>query len=292
MQKKRKQHLFYKNGQLSSVIGSTHPVMLFSAANTPLAECSAETSLTAVNLQNSITNSSLRDRTQSLTYSAYGHSHVGLTLGYTGQRYDRPTGFYLLGNGYRAFNPQIMRFLSPDSLSPFEKRTLNAYAYCMGDPINHVDPSGHMLKSLKNKFSRSPHLSHKKIDKARDKIIYNDVKSLADNSTPLESAKVVTAATPELNDYPNWYNQDWVTEADLQKAEKIHNLMKAITIDNNDKFLDTSGITEMQRMRLQNSTIELSNRIREAYKPSTPLSSRRSSLTSIHSTSTQYSDID
>ncbi len=53
------------------------------------------------------------------------------------------TGYYLLGNGYRAFNPVLMRFNSPDSLSPFGKGGLNAYAYCAGDPVNRVDPTGH-----------------------------------------------------------------------------------------------------------------------------------------------------
>jgi len=149
MQQKRKQHLFYKNGQLSSATGSVQPLTLFAAANTPLAERTAETLLTAANSQNSIVHSSHRNLIQNLTYGAYGHGHTDLTLGYTGQRYDRLTNCYHLGNGYRAFSPQIMRFLSPDSLSPFGNRTLNAYAYCMGDPINRHDPSGHMWKAIK-----------------------------------------------------------------------------------------------------------------------------------------------
>jgi hypothetical protein len=36
-----------------------------------------------------------------------------------------------------------MRFNSPDSLSPFGEGGLNAYAYCIGDPINRRDPTGH-----------------------------------------------------------------------------------------------------------------------------------------------------
>ena len=54
------------------------------------------------------------------------------------------TGHFLLGNGYRAFNPVLMRFNSPDSLSPFGKGGLNAYAYCVGDPVNYSDPAGHI----------------------------------------------------------------------------------------------------------------------------------------------------
>jgi hypothetical protein len=49
----------------------------------------------------------------------------------------------LLGNGYRAYNPRLMRFHSPDSWSPFGGGGLNAYMYCVGDPVNRSDPTGH-----------------------------------------------------------------------------------------------------------------------------------------------------
>ncbi|EPM52775.1 RHS repeat-associated core domain-containing protein [Pseudomonas syringae pv. actinidiae] len=85
-------------------------------------------------------------------YTPYGHRQPStgpMNLpGFTGERVDPVTGHYLLGNGYRAFNPMLMRFNSPDSLSPFGEGGLNAYAYCAGDPVNRVDPSGHMLKSF------------------------------------------------------------------------------------------------------------------------------------------------
>ncbi|RMV11327.1 hypothetical protein ALP17_02676, partial [Pseudomonas savastanoi] len=50
-----------------------------------------------------------------------------------------------MGNGYRAYNPVLMRFNSPDSLSPFGKGGMNAYAYCAGDPVNRSDPTGHKI---------------------------------------------------------------------------------------------------------------------------------------------------
>jgi RHS repeat-associated protein len=64
-------------------------------------------------------------------------------MGFNGERPDPLTGHYLLGNGYRAFNPVLMRFNSPDSLSPFGKGGLNAYAYALGNPVDRVDPTGH-----------------------------------------------------------------------------------------------------------------------------------------------------
>ena len=83
---------------------------------------------------------------QHLSYTGYGHAPVesGLSrlLGFNGGCPDRITGHYLLGKGKRAFNPVLMRFNSPDELSPFEEGGLNAYAYCAGDPINYYDPTG------------------------------------------------------------------------------------------------------------------------------------------------------
>ena len=85
---------------------------------------------------------------QPIAYSSYGHHHAesGLTslLGFNGERSDQVTGCYLLGNGYRAFNPVLMRFNSPDIWSPFGEGGINSYMYCKGDPVNRSDATGHM----------------------------------------------------------------------------------------------------------------------------------------------------
>lgn len=64
--------------------------------------------------------------------------------GFAGGHRDSPTGGYLLGNGYRMYMPTLMRFSSGDSVSPFEGGGINRYAYCGADPINNIDPSGHI----------------------------------------------------------------------------------------------------------------------------------------------------
>ncbi|WP_433770269.1 RHS repeat-associated core domain-containing protein [Pseudomonas putida] len=84
---------------------------------------------------------------QPIGYSPYGYRPAACwllsLLGFNGELADPLTGHYLLGNGYRAFNPVSLRFNSPDNLSPFGEGGLNSYAYCLGDPINLLDKTGH-----------------------------------------------------------------------------------------------------------------------------------------------------
>ena len=107
-----------------------------------------DTTLLATDLQRSVLHT-LKKGTQPrpIAYSPYGHrpASSGLLslLGFNGERPDPVTGCYLLGNGYRAFNPVLMRFNSPDSWSPFERGGFNSYTYCGGDPLNRTDTTGH-----------------------------------------------------------------------------------------------------------------------------------------------------
>ena len=86
------------------------------------------------------------------TYDAYGARNLDdelkCTLGFNGEVRDQQSGWYLLGQGYRAYNPTLMRFHSPDSLSPFSAGGINPYTYCAGDPINFFDPTGHANRGV------------------------------------------------------------------------------------------------------------------------------------------------
>ncbi|MGH8387080.1 MAG: RHS repeat domain-containing protein [Pseudomonas sp.] len=110
------------------------------------------TGLLGTDQQGSVLTQVTGTQRQDFAYSPYGHRPVegGLfsVLGFSGEQLDPLTGLYLLGNGYRAYSPSLMRFLSPDSMSPFGAGGLNPYAYCAGDPINRVDPTGHFWKAL------------------------------------------------------------------------------------------------------------------------------------------------
>lgn len=78
-------------------------------------------------------------------FTPYGYSIKDFLLGFNGEYRDGAAKFYLLGNGYRAYTPGMMRFQSPDAWSPFGTGSFNAYAYCANDPVNKTDPSGHMF---------------------------------------------------------------------------------------------------------------------------------------------------
>ncbi|MGH8463453.1 MAG: RHS repeat-associated core domain-containing protein [Pseudomonas sp.] len=69
----------------------------------------------------------------------------GPTLGYNAQLHEVATSWQFLGSGVRIYNPALARFHSADQMSPFGRGGINAYAYCAGDPVNHVDPGGRFM---------------------------------------------------------------------------------------------------------------------------------------------------
>ena len=78
-----------------------------------------------------------------MAYTPFGHSTATgkAHMAFTGQRRECQET-YMLGNGRRMYSPILMRFSQPDRYSPFDKGGLNAYAYCMGQPVSQSDPTG------------------------------------------------------------------------------------------------------------------------------------------------------
>ncbi|MBV7476134.1 RHS repeat-associated core domain-containing protein [Pseudomonas sp. PDM31] len=147
-----KRHRFYNSTRLATETQGATGYSIVQHDNFLLAQQKHEhntpnTTLLATDLQRSVLQTLNKDtKRQAITYCPYGYPSAmsGLLslLGFNGERPDPVTGHYWLGNGYRAFNPVLMRFNSPDRISPFGKGGLNSYAYCLGDPINRVDPNG------------------------------------------------------------------------------------------------------------------------------------------------------
>jgi RHS repeat-associated protein len=143
---------FYLKERLTSEIQGSVQRSIFQQDDQLLAQQQrqdgvVETTLLGTDPQRSVLHALDATQPHPLAYTPYGHhaAQSGLLslLGFNGERPDPVTGHYLLGNGYRAFNPTLMRFNSPDSMSPFGKGGLNPYAYGLGDPINKSDPTGH-----------------------------------------------------------------------------------------------------------------------------------------------------
>jgi RHS repeat-associated protein len=155
-----------------------------------------ETTLLATDQQRSVLNALDTTQPHPLAYTPYGHRTPGggllSLLGFNGERPDPVTGHYLLGNGYRAFNPVLMRFNSPDSWSPFGEGGLNAYAYCVGDPVNREDPTGHSIRSIFQTLRRS--FSSRLPSRAALKS--EDTVSLL--SSAKNSGSIQALATPEI----------------------------------------------------------------------------------------------
>ncbi len=143
---------FYQGDKLITVKHGDQHRAIFRNAAMPLAEVQAgeasSAGLLATDDKGSVLQVNSKEEEQTHAYSSYGHAPTlpsPLTLlGFNGERYDHAITGSLLGNGYRRFNSTLMRFCAPDSWGPFSVGGLNTYCYCLGDPVNHVDPSGHI----------------------------------------------------------------------------------------------------------------------------------------------------
>jgi RHS repeat-associated protein len=97
--------------------------------------------------------------TASMVYNCHGYSERAgdpvRLLGFNGEFRDGFTDGYVLGQGYRIYNPNLMRFFSPDSFSPFGSGGTNPYTFCAGDPVNRIDPTGHALVFINGRFVRT-----------------------------------------------------------------------------------------------------------------------------------------
>ena len=144
--------IFYQQSAVQTVLHPDGDTTLLRARDTPLAEhCSSARSQSLVlgcDQQGSPLSVMSANASRTGRYTPYGfETTLPSATGFTGQLKAWSLPGYFLGSGYRFFNTVLMRFHSPDSFSPFAAGGINAYMYCGGDPVNRIDPSGHMKRS-------------------------------------------------------------------------------------------------------------------------------------------------
>lgn len=147
-----KHHRFYDGLAAHHLRRGAQVQRYLTAAGTPVAllDGTATPAVPLVTDRNaSVTGEWRENALHTAVYDAYGVSHgessLTCELGFNGELREGPgSDLYLLGRGYRLYDAALMRFLAPDSASPFEEGGLNPYAYCRGNPVMLHDPTGHM----------------------------------------------------------------------------------------------------------------------------------------------------
>lgn len=144
--------LFYNNDVLVNELlpGQTTPSRLIKLDGTSLGVNDGTLKLTGTDQTDSVLWTKAANGATTLPrYTPWGYSAEAQAPmpGFNGERTDPVSGAQNLGNGYRAYNPILMRFNRPDDWSPFGAGGINAYVYCAGDPVNNSDPSGHLSTS-------------------------------------------------------------------------------------------------------------------------------------------------
>ncbi|KPW28369.1 YD repeat-containing protein [Pseudomonas amygdali pv. mellea] len=225
---------FYQKNCLTVEIQGATRRRVFHGENRLLAEYETEgsvarTDLLATDLQSSVLHALSSEGHQPLAYSPYGHRLPGGPFsGFNGERADPVTGHYLLGNGYRAFNPVLMRFNSPDTLSPFGRGGLNAYAYCQGDPVNRSDPDGHIPGfAAVTRAARSF-----AFEVLPDELLENILKRVS-----LEDAAALSATTPQIGKrVSKILNKPWVDINDPSALSTIEGHLSTTGALSHDAF--------------------------------------------------------
>ena len=142
---------FYEGNRLSLAVHEGISTHLLTLNGQPIGQQQSgdenKTLVLLTDASHTVVGECLQNQLLTAAYTAYGERSSEQALhsmvAFNGEVLDEASGWYLLGKGYRAYNPLLMRFHSPDSMSPFGAGGLNPYGYCLGNPVALRDPSGH-----------------------------------------------------------------------------------------------------------------------------------------------------
>lgn len=166
-----------------------------------------------------------------IAYSPYGytplHSHHWLNIaGFNGEHFDTDSNAYLLGS-YRLYAPSIMRFRSPDNLSPFAAGGINAYVYCSGQPITRKDTNGHFWRNFTSGRNQR-NTSSRTFAQGGTSVWHADLTRYPTLQNTLEKA-----LPQELARFQEKFNKGWLSSFAVDRNSK-HRLK---TIDWSDRFV-------------------------------------------------------
>jgi RHS repeat-associated protein len=91
-------------------------------------------------------------QTEEVAYYPYGSTKErigeGSTYLFTDQEFDDESGLYYYGARY--YNPDLTRFMQPDTVTQdvYNPQNLNRYAYVLNNPLKYTDPTGHIIPFL------------------------------------------------------------------------------------------------------------------------------------------------
>lgn len=158
---------FYQHDKLVTISQPTTPYTILHAADILLAEWSHADAgwlkILATDKTGTVLSESSRAQQLHHRYTAYGYDPIRpqncSLFGFNSERLTPLQPGYLLGTGYhRVYNTLLMRLQSPDTWAPFGESIRNPYAYCIGDPVNYIDVTGHqpiLAKLLKILFDEN-----------------------------------------------------------------------------------------------------------------------------------------
>lgn len=165
-------------------------------------------------------------------YTAYGHASptLGSFTGFNSEYMLKPPEHYALGAGRRLYSPSLMRFISADSLSPFGNGGSNAYAYCAGDPVNRIDPTGQSwlspLKGLANRLGLRTPSSQRRESPPSYESTFQRLAEPTRNKLKALDEKIFTAESKFLESGPASENHR------LEKIRKLYKERSQIWNDN------------------------------------------------------------
>jgi len=143
---------FYQTSKLTTVIGNDQKRSFLRIGTLPLAESAGKearsSQLFATDEMDSVLVVSTPDGKQNNhNYTPFGYNEKlpsgSTAMGFNGEFILDNMHLYLLGQGHRGFSTEMRRFIGPDNAeSPFARGGVNAFAYCVNDPVNRKDETG------------------------------------------------------------------------------------------------------------------------------------------------------